>query len=263
MRNSIGYFKIWRELFDKPIWKQSTPAQKSILMTIFYLANWKENKWEWCGEPYICKEGEFVTSHNSIREATGKGITIDHVRTALKRFEKLGFLTIKSPKNKRGGIKVIINNWGIYQKEENRTNPEQIPIESRLNPEQIPTIEEDKNKRSKEDNIMSCKQDCIDILNYFNFISGRGFKPKENNLKLISARLKDFSGEELKAMIDFKVKEWKNDTKMSEYLRPKTLFGATNCESYIEQSKASQKGVENGWDWVCIFLNQFGYLLQV
>lgn len=174
MRNSIGYFKVWRELFDKPIWKQSTPAQKSILMTIFYLANWKEKKWEWCGEPYMCKEGEFITSHNSIMEAAGKGITIDHVRTALKRFEKLEFLTIKSPKNKRGGIKVIITNWDTYQKEETRTKTEIIPIKSILNPEQIPTIEEDKNIRSKENSIFikpsleEVKQYCIERKNSIN-----------------------------------------------------------------------------------------------
>lgn len=163
MANSVGYFKVWRELFEKPIWKQSTTAQKSILMAILYLANWKENKWEWCGVPYTCSEGEFISSHNRIKDTAGKGVTVDHIRTALKRFQKLGFITIKSPKNKRGGIKIIINNWGVYQKEENQTKPEQIPIKSLLNPEQIPPIEEDKNIRNKESNIIGKKNSNFQV----------------------------------------------------------------------------------------------------
>lgn len=146
-----GFFKVYRELFEKPIWLNSTSNQRSIFFAILYLANWKPNKWEWCGEEYICRPGEFITSHEKIRKASGRGITIDHVRTALETFQKLGYITIKSPKNKRGGIKVIVNNWGLYQ---NNENPNETRLNPNTKPEQIPTIEEieeNKNKRKEED----------------------------------------------------------------------------------------------------------------
>jgi hypothetical protein len=88
---AIGYIKIWRELFIKPIWINSTPEQKTILITLLSMANFQENEWEWKGEKYKCKPGQFVTSLESITKACGKGVTIQNVKTAIKRFEKLIF----------------------------------------------------------------------------------------------------------------------------------------------------------------------------
>ena len=34
-----GFFKIYRELWDKPIWKQSTPIQKTVLLTLLLPPN--------------------------------------------------------------------------------------------------------------------------------------------------------------------------------------------------------------------------------
>lgn len=150
--NRTGYFKVWRELFEKPIWLKSTSNQRSIFFAILYLANWQENKWTWCGEEYICMPGEFITSHEKLKKAAGRGITIDHVRTALNTFQKQGYITIKSPKNKRGGIKVIVNNWGVYQNEE---NPNKTRLNPDIKPEQIPTNKEYKN------NIENKKQNFI------------------------------------------------------------------------------------------------------
>lgn len=76
------------------------------------MANFKENDWEWNGNKFSVKEGQFVTSLDSIVSKCGKGITIRNVRTALVRFEKLGFLTNKSTKM---GRLITIVNWGFYQ----------------------------------------------------------------------------------------------------------------------------------------------------
>lgn len=69
------------------------------------------------------------------------------------------------------------------------------------------------------------------IITYLNEKAGTRFKPVESNLKFIKARLKDYSIERLKAVIDLKVKEWRG-TKMQPYLRPETLFNATKFEAY-------------------------------
>ena len=51
-------------------------------------------------------------------------------------------------------------------------------------------------------------------------------------------------------MIDCKVAQWLNDPKMSIYLRPETLFNATKCASYVEESRSKtvQAKGEGKWD---------------
>ncbi|TDM23476.1 DnaD domain protein [Macrococcoides canis] len=108
-------------MLDKPIWKQSTPEQKTILITLLLMADHDGNEWEFEGKKYKTAPGQFVTSLPSIVEECGKGISIQNVRTALKRFEKLEFLTDKSTKANR---LITINNWGLYQDTKKKANSE-------------------------------------------------------------------------------------------------------------------------------------------
>lgn len=94
-------------------------------------------------------------------------------------------------------------------------------------------------------NTTTNKQDAIEILNYLNDKANKSFKPLESNLKQLRGRLGEYSKDEIKAMIDFKVGEWINDKTMSKYLRPETLFNATKCASYIEESKTKESGVND------------------
>ena len=73
----------------------------------------------WQGEQYECKTGQVVTSLQKIAEKSGKGVSIQNVRTALKRFEKLGFLTNESTTNRQV---ITIDNWGIYQGSDDEPN---------------------------------------------------------------------------------------------------------------------------------------------
>lgn len=76
-----------------------------------------------------------------------------------------------------------------------------------------------------------------DIIDYLNITCKTNFKYSKNSTKHINARLNDgFSPDELKDVIEFKFKQWGNDSKMSEYLRPETLFGS-KFESYLNASK--------------------------
>lgn len=143
-----GFFKIWRDLFDKPIWLNSTPEQKVILITLIKMANWKKSQWEWCGKPYYCKPGEFITSYNSIIMACGKGVTYQNVRTAIKKFKNYEFLTYHSTVGEWGGIKVIINNWDKYQKEINTSTNESLTDCPHITNISLTPIEEYKNDKN-------------------------------------------------------------------------------------------------------------------
>lgn len=107
-----GWIKLYRKLIDDPVWVLSTPEQKTILITLLLMANHRENKWEWQGQKFNVQPGQMITSIESIRQKSGKGISVKNVRTSLKRFENLGFLANESAKT---GRLITIANWGKYQ----------------------------------------------------------------------------------------------------------------------------------------------------
>ena len=107
-----GWIKLYRELRTKCIWLDATPEQKVILITILLMANYEEKKWIWKGKQFVCKPGQFVTSIKSLVRECGLGISDKNVRTALAKFEKLGFLTDESAN--RGRLITIVN-WQDYQ----------------------------------------------------------------------------------------------------------------------------------------------------
>lgn len=116
-----GYLKLHRALVEKPIWKQSTPEHKAILIQLLIMADFMPSEWEYQGVKYKTEPGQFVTSLQSIAEECGKGISVQNVRSALARFERLGFLTNQSTKVNR---LITIVNWGLYQAREEKTNKE-------------------------------------------------------------------------------------------------------------------------------------------
>lgn len=116
-----GFICLHRKLLSSPIWKNSTPEQCKILITLLLMANYKPNKWEWQGEIFECQPGQFITSLDKLVEVCGKEISLQKVRTAIKRFEKFGFLTNESTKT---GRLITIVNWQQYQTQEDETNKE-------------------------------------------------------------------------------------------------------------------------------------------
>ena len=77
------------------------------------------------------------------------------------------------------------------------------------------------------------------VIEAFNQKCGTSYQTKaEGNLKLIIAKInKGYSFEDFVLVIEDRKSLWKNDKKMCEYLRPKTVFGA-NFESYINAARS-------------------------
>ncbi len=134
-----GWIKLYRCLLDDPVWQCSTNEQKVILITLLLMANHAEKKWQWQGKPYICKPGQMITSLKSIQQKCGKGISERNIRTALKRFENLGFLTNQSTTHNR---LITICKWMDYQ---DTTQPDDKRADSHLTnacqtPDSRPTL---------------------------------------------------------------------------------------------------------------------------
>lgn len=150
-----GWIKLYRQLLEKPIWLESSPEQKVILITLLSMANHEEKEWEWQGVPYKARPGQFVTSLESIRKKCGKGISLQNIRTALKRFEKYEFLTNQSTKQNR---LITIINWGVYQ-EKNTELTKQPTVSSQTPNSQLTTNKNVKNdKNDKNNNVATRKK---------------------------------------------------------------------------------------------------------
>lgn len=164
MNDNLGWIKLHRALLDKTIWQNSTPEQKTILITLLLMANHEPNQWEWKGKKYIVKSGEFITSLEKIVAKCGKGITTQNVRSALKRFEKLQFLTNESTKQNR---LIKIENWSLYQDEENQpnkaTNKEVTNDQQRPNKE-VTTNKNDKNDKNDKNIFNNLSNDKLFVL---------------------------------------------------------------------------------------------------
>ena len=146
-----GYIKLYRVLLEKPIWLNSTPEQKSILIVLLLMANHKGKTWEWNCEKFNISPGQFVTSLDSIKKQCGKGISAQNIRTCLKRFKKLEFLTNES--TKMGRI-ITIMNWGSYQPEQKKLTKDLTVASQSTNKALTPN----KNVRMKE-----CKKEKIKV----------------------------------------------------------------------------------------------------
>lgn len=96
-------------------------------------------------------------------------------------------------------------------------------------------------KKLKENNTLSNNtnnNNIIYIVEYLNEKADKNFKHTTNKTRtLINARLNEgFTKEDFIKVIDTKVREWINDKKMNQYLRPETLFG-TKFEGYLNQNE--------------------------
>ena len=233
--NRSGFIKLHRQLLDHPIWQKSTPEQKVILITLICMANHEPNKWEWGGEMFQVDRGQFVTSLESIKEACGKGISTQNVRTALVRFEKLGFLTNKSTKS---GRLITIEKYSKWQDESTDTNKDTnkdlTKTSQRPNKDLTPNKNDKNDKNDKNIDIYSRASE--EIVGYLNEICGTSYKPNAKETKrLIRARMNDgYTVNDFKTVIFKKAKQWKDDQKMCGFLRPQTLFG-TKFESYLNE----------------------------
>lgn len=176
MIQPVGYFKIWRELFTKPIWLNSTPEQKTILITLLAMANYREKKWEWQGKPFECQPGQFITSLDSIQENCGQGVTIQNIRTALKRFEKLEFLTNQSTKT---GRLITILNWELYQgdiEESNKDTNKDLTKTQQTANKQLTSREESKEVKKYIEEVIEEEQEQV----------GKVYQFYQNNIGLIT-----------------------------------------------------------------------------
>ncbi len=81
------------------------------------------------------------------------------------------------------------------------------------------------------------KKEGKELLEYLNDKANRKFKIV--HIYTINA-LKTYSIENLKKIVDIKVKEWSNDSKMKKCLRQETLFRASHLDTYLTEAEEDE-----------------------
>lgn len=208
-----GWISLYRDLLDKAIWQNSTPEQKTILITLLLMANHEPNQWEWKGKKYTVKSGEFITSLEKIVAKCGKGITTQNVRSALKRFEKLQFLTNESTKQNR---LIKIENWRFYQGRENQpnkaTNKEVTKTQQRPNKE-VTTNNNDNNDNNDNNlfNNLSNDKLFVPLIQKWNELPDAiakisTMKKDTQRYKMLSQRINEYGSDKILEAIE-KIKQ--------------------------------------------------------
>lgn len=117
----------------------------------------------------------------------------------------------------------------------NRREPEPA-IESDPDYELDPNLTDEQRAFHTELKREQARPPEVQMLDLFNQLASRQFKPTQANLKFIRGRLRDFTFAECIRVIEFKVGQWQGTT-MDKYLRPETLFNATKFEAYLHESE--------------------------
>jgi len=166
------------------------------------------------------------------------GFSKEIINTALKIFQKLGMITLtesgeiwandiqrllgsetdSAERVRRHRKKIEHLSGKVLQSNGDVTNSN-IEIE----------IEKEKEKERK--------QNGKEVLAYLNDKAHRKFKEVHTNT--INA-LKKYNIDELKKIIDYKVKDWGADEKMKKYLRQDTLFKASHLDTYLEEAEGDR-----------------------
>jgi len=173
------------------------------------------------------KEGQILTGRKAISQETG--LNESKIERILSKLE----IEHQIEQQKTSKYRIIsIINWGKYQSSEHQ-------IEQQVNNKRTTSehIQEHKNIRTKE-----IIESVIDFLNEK---TGKSFKKTTNSTKAcINARLKEgFTLDDFKSVIETKSGEWRHDERMSQYLRPSTLFGS-KFESYLQDKKPTTSDIE-------------------
>lgn len=92
----------------------------------------------------------------------------------------------------------------------------------------------------KPDVAKPSKKEAIEILEFLNAKTGRNYQPLPANLELIQARLKEASADDIRSVVAIKCRQWNADEKMSEYLRPATLFGRQKFAQYLGELSSAK-----------------------
>ena len=218
-----GFIKLHRQITEWEWYSNINVCR--LFIHCLLKANHKDNKWQ----GIVIERGSFITSIENLAFETG--LSGQQIRTALNKLKSTGEITSKT--TNRYSV-ISIKNWDMFQVD-NKQDNKQITNKQQTDNKQITTNNNDKNEENEKESKY--------VIEYLNQQTNYNYKFVDKNIKLVSNRLKEYSKDELLAMIDYKCSEWLQDERFKKYLRPATLFNASKCADYIAQLQTN--GLKN------------------
>ncbi|WP_421136142.1 hypothetical protein [Staphylococcus warneri] len=229
-----GWIQLHRKILKSPMYRMLNSKQRDVMMTVLLLANHESNTWEFRGEIYSVKPGQFITSLDSLKEHCASDVSIQNIRTALLKLEKHGFLTNESTKKNR---LITVVNWGLYQSTDDDANKE---INRQPTKSQQTTNNNDNNDNNDKNEI----KDIFDFWNSLEIVKHRELTQKMKSS--ISARLKNISVEEMKEAINNYNSIISSDLywytykfTLDKFMNPK------NIDQFLTENKPFEKFIKN------------------
>jgi uncharacterized phage protein (TIGR02220 family) len=91
--------------------------------------------------------------------------------------------------------------------------------------------------------VVALEPDVINLIEFMNTLYRRKFLPGSGTTRAnLVNRLKTNSVEDIKKVISNRYLVWKDDSRMSKYLQPSTIFKASNFDKYLEEARHTKEG---------------------
>ncbi|MEK5068727.1 conserved phage C-terminal domain-containing protein [Sporosarcina sp. FSL K6-1508] len=175
--------------------------------------------------------------------------SVDTIKRAIRKLEESGYIISTSQYNrmKMDKTKWYRINYTMLQGQSVQLAPS-MTAESPQEEVQIAPSTEGKmplaitkEVKSIKKNLVENDLDVVSVIEYLNDKANKQFKASSKaTARLVKGRFSEgYTVADCKKVIDTKAKNWLDDPHWQKYLRPSTLFNATNFENYLEESRVS------------------------
>lgn len=201
-----GWIKIHRKFLDWEWFNKSEAVHLFLYMVL--KANHKDNKWQ--GNDV--KRGQFISSLGNISSATG--ITIQQIRTILKKLEKTNEIKVKSTSQ---FTIVTICKYECYQDEEETTNKPITNNQQTTNKQSTTNKNEKKEKNEKE----------VILDSWIEYRKSAKKTLTQQSIKSILVKMENYTNEQCKFVINKSIEQgwqglfWDNIQTIQEVNEPK------------------------------------------
>ena len=201
-----GWIKIHRKFLDWEWFNKSEAVHLFLYMVL--KANHKDNKWQ--GNDV--KRGQFISSLGNISSATG--ITIQQIRTILKKLEKTNEIKVKSTSQ---FTIVTICKYECYQDEEETTNKPTTNHQQTTNKQSTTNKNEKKEKNEKE----------VILDSWIEYRKSAKKSLTQQSIKSILVKMENYTNEQCKFVINKSIEQgwqglfWDNIQTIQEVNEPK------------------------------------------
>ncbi|MBO0603764.1 conserved phage C-terminal domain-containing protein, partial [Sporosarcina sp. E16_3] len=175
--------------------------------------------------------------------------SVDTIKRAIRRLENSGYIISTSSYNR---MKMDKTKWYRIDytilhcqggQDAPSTTAKSFQVEVQIAPStegKMPLAITKEIKRIKKE-LVDNDLDVVSVIDYLNDKANKQFKASSKaTARLVTGRFSEgYTVADCKKVIDTKAKEWLEDSHWQKYLRPSTLFNATNFENYLEESRVS------------------------